>query len=82
MLKIDVQGFEKYVLAGATAFLPYVSLVQLEMSLVELYDDEMLYREMMDYLASLGFGKLLTLMPGHSNPKTGRLLQVDGVFGR
>lgn len=82
MLKIDVQGFEKYVLAGATDFLPYVSMVQLEMSLVGLYDHEMLYQEMIDYLRSLGFGKLLSLMPGHSNPKTGRLLQFDGVFGR
>lgn len=82
MLKIDVQGFEKYVLAGAAAFLPHVSLIQLEMSLVELYNGEMLYLEMMAYLRSLGFGELLSLMPGHSNPSTGRLLQVDGVFGR
>lgn len=82
LLKIDVQGFEKFVLAGATTFLPYVSLVQLEMSLVGLYNDEMLYQDMMAYLQSLGFGKLLTLIPGHSHPKTGRLLQVDGVFGR
>lgn len=82
MLKIDVQGFEKNVLAGATAFLPHVSLVQLEMSLVELYNGEMLYLEMMDYLRELGFGTLLSLIPGHSNSKTGRLLQVDGVFGR
>lgn len=82
MLKIDVQGFEKYVLAGAATFLPCVSLVQLEMSLVELYNDEMLYLDMMAYLNFLGFSQLLSLIPGHSNPKTGRLLQVDGVFGR
>ena len=82
MLKIDVQGFEKYVLAGATAFLPHVALVQLEMSLVELYNDEMLYLDMITYLRTLGFGTLLSLLPGHSNPTTGRLLQVDGVFGR
>ncbi|TGE25097.1 FkbM family methyltransferase [Hymenobacter aquaticus] len=82
MLKIDVQGFEKYVLAGASSFLPHVSLIQLEMSLIELYNGEMLYHEMMDYLHTLGFGTLLTLIPGHSHPETGRLLQVDGVFGR
>ncbi|MFC6222993.1 FkbM family methyltransferase [Hymenobacter artigasi] len=82
MLKIDVQGFEKYVLAGASSFLPYVSLIELEMSLVELYNGEMLYQEMMAYLRSLGFGTLLTLIPGHSNHDTGRLLQFDGVFGR
>lgn len=82
MLKIDVQGFEKHVLAGGTDFLPHVSLIQLEMSLVELYDGEMLYLEMMAYLRALGFGALLSLVPGHSNPNTGRLLQVDGVFGR
>ena len=82
MLKIDVQGFEKYVLAGATTFLPHVALIQLEMSLIELYNGEMLYLQMMDYLRSLGFGALLSLIPGHSNAKTGQLLQVDGVFGR
>ena len=82
MLKIDVQGFEKYVLAGATNFLPHASLIELEMSLVELYNGEMLYLEMMAYLRTLGFGTLLTLIPGHNNPKTGRLLQFDGVFGR
>ncbi len=82
MLKIDVQGFEQHVLAGATAFLPHVALVQLEMSLIELYNGEMLYQEMMEYLRHLGFGALLSLIPGHSNPKTGQLLQVDGVFGR
>lgn len=82
MLKIDVQGFEKYVLAGASSFLPHVSLIQLEMSLVELYDGEMLYQDMMANLRDLGFGTLLTLQPGHSNPQTGRLLQFDGIFGR
>ena len=82
MLKIDVQGFEKHVLAGAMTFLPYVSLIQLEMSLIELYDDEMLYKDMMGYLTSLGFGNLLTLIPGHSHPQSGRLLQCDGVFAR
>lgn len=82
MLKIDVQGFEQYVLAGAADFLPFASLIELEMSLVELYNGEMLYQEMMAYLRSLGFGTLLTLIPGHSNPETGRLLQFDGVFGR
>ena len=82
MLKIDVQGFEKYVLAGASSFLPHVALIQLEMSLVELYDGEMLYQDMMANLRDLGFGTLLTLQPGHSNPQTGRRVQFDGIFGR
>lgn len=79
MLKIDTQGYEKQVLEGATDILDKISLIQLEMSLVALYESEMLYLDIIDYLDKKGF-KLIAFENGFSNPKTGTLLQVDGIF--
>jgi FkbM family methyltransferase len=79
MLKIDTQGFEKQVLEGATNIINKVSLIQLEMSLVALYDSETLYLDIIDYLDKKGF-KLIAFENGFNNSETGELLQVDGIF--
>lgn len=81
MLKIDTQGYEKNVLDGAVKSLKHISLIQLEMSIIPLYKDEILFREMIDFLESKGFD-LYSLENGFANPVTGRLLQVDGVFAK
>lgn len=79
MLKIDTQGFEKNVIDGALKSLKKIKIIQLEMSIVPLYENEILYREMITYLEYLGF-QLYSLENGHYNRKTGQLLQVDGIF--
>jgi FkbM family methyltransferase len=81
LLKIDTQGYEKNVLEGAYQVLPYIQGVQLEMSLAPLYEGEMLYQEMIAYLAGLGF-TLFSVEPGFTDKRTGRLLQMDGIFFR
>ncbi|WP_340111701.1 FkbM family methyltransferase [Maribellus mangrovi] len=81
MMKIDTQGFEKHVLEGAENSLKDVEVLQLEMSLVPLYENEMLYLDMIHYLSSKGF-HLYSLESGFSNPNTGQLLQADGIFVR
>ena len=81
LLKIDVQGFEKYVLQGALNILSKVKGIQLEMSIIELYQGEMLYTEMISFLENQGFN-LYSLENGFFNNDTGRLLQVDGIFFR
>jgi FkbM family methyltransferase len=80
-LKIDTQGYEKMVLDGADSFLKMVNGIQLEMSLVPLYSNEVLFQEMILYLQSKGFS-LYSLEPGFSSENTGQLLQVDGIFFR
>jgi FkbM family methyltransferase len=80
-LKIDVQGYEAEVLAGAAALLERLSGVQLEMSLVPLYEGERGFRALLDDLAALGF-ELWLLLPGYFERKLARQLQVDGVFMR
>lgn len=79
MLKIDTQGFEKNVLEGAKQILNNVKLLQLEISIEPLYDKEILFVEMLNYLEALGF-KLFALENGIRNPINGKLLQVDGIF--
>lgn len=78
-LKIDVQGFEKDVLEGAEISLTQIKGIQVEMSFVELYENEMLFTEMFQYLESKGFF-LCALRNGFMDVKTGRLLQADGIF--
>lgn len=81
-LKIDVQGFEKQVIAGAQSTISdHVEGMQLELSFIPLYEGGMLIREALDLVYSLGF-TLTGLLPGFADPRTGRMLQADGIFFR
>jgi FkbM family methyltransferase len=82
-LKLDVQGFERAVLDGAVGLLSSgrVLGVQAEMSLVPLYEGAMLWRETVDRMSDAGY-ELASLVPGFTDPTSGRLLQADGVFVR
>lgn len=78
-LKIDVQGYEQQVLEGAKEILSQVKGIQLEMSLVPLYQGELLFTEMLDYMKHLGYSIYL-LKPGFTDSNTGQMLQLDGIF--
>jgi hypothetical protein len=80
-LKLDVQGYEKFVLEGAAESFKHIKLIQLEISLVPLYHGELLLAEMILYMERLGY-KLYNLMNGFNNFETGQLFQVDGIFVR
>jgi FkbM family methyltransferase len=80
-LKIDTQGFEPQVLAGAGALMARLCGLQLEMSLVPCYEGEVGFRAMLDRLAAAGFEPYL-FIPGYFERKLGRQLQLDGVFMR
>jgi FkbM family methyltransferase len=80
-LKIDVQGYERKVLDGATLALEYIKAVELELSMVKLYEGGPLYYEMIEYLRSRGFD-LISTTGGFSDHGTGHLLQADGIFVR
>jgi hypothetical protein len=80
-LKIDTQGYEAEVLAGAGCLLERLAGIQLEMALVPLYEGERPFRAMLNELAALGFEPWLFL-PGYFERKLARQLQVDGVFMR
>jgi FkbM family methyltransferase len=80
-LKIDTQGFEAEVLAGAEKILPHVVALQMEGSLVELYAGQALAFDLIRYAEQLGF-KLFAISNGLSSPDTGQLLQADLYFVR
>lgn len=77
-LKLDVQGFEKEVIDGAAQIIKHkIKGIQLEMSIVRLYDGEMIFEEYLNLMKSLGYN-LNYLNPGITS--SGKLLQVDGIF--
>lgn len=78
-LKLDVQGFERQVLAGAQATLARVRVLQLEMSLAPLYAGAATFAELHALLESRGL-VLFALEPGFSRRDSGQLLQVDGLY--
>ena len=81
LLKIDTQGYESAVLDGAGALLGSFAAVQLELSFVALYDGQQLFDELTGRLAGAGFG-IYALDAGFADPRTGRMLQCDGLFVR
>ena len=81
LLKIDTQGYEDRVLLGAEGILGRVTMIQTELSLAPLYEGQLLFDEMRRRLEDLEF-TLHALLPGFWDARTGRTLQVDGVFLR
>jgi FkbM family methyltransferase len=80
-LKADVQGFEQRVLAGGTRTLESVCLLEVELSLIKLYEDGPLLAEMLEYLNDLHF-EPIWLERAFNDAETGRLLQMDGIFAK
>ena len=80
-LKVDTQGFEDQVLAGCGDRLKDVVGLQLEMSLVPLYDGQKLFTEMFETVTSQGF-EIVDVSPEFADPHTAAMLQANGVFVR
>lgn len=80
-MKADVQGHESEVLRGAAKVLPRIDAIQLEMSLVPLYEGESMFIDQVLAMKSRGYA-LWQVEPGFMDNRTGRLLQVDGTFVR
>ena len=79
-LKVDTQGFEREVLAGATNLISRCVGLQLELSFIPLYDGGMLVDEAVAWAYEQGF-HLVNIEQGYAAP-SGEILQVDGVFVR
>jgi len=69
------------VLRGAEKLLQTLAGLQLELSLTQLYDGQVLYLDMLRWLGDRGF-ELWNIMPGFVDQASGRLLQFEGIFFR
>jgi hypothetical protein len=80
-VKVDTQGSELAVLAGAGDEMDRVLGFQLELSLVPLYESQPLIDELIGAARAMGF-RPVAMEPDFFDPATGELLQADGIFFR
>jgi FkbM family methyltransferase len=80
-LKIDVQGYELEVLHGATAVLDAISLIEVELSLIAVYDAGPLFQEVVRFLEKHDFAPI-AFEGVLDDADTGEMLQADGIFRR
>ncbi|MDQ4055003.1 MAG: FkbM family methyltransferase [Actinomycetota bacterium] len=80
LLKIDTQGYEEEVLAGAGDLVGEFAAIQLELSFVELYTGQQLFDDL--YSRMRGHGYRLQIIESGFSDATGRMLQCDGLFVR
>ena len=80
LLKIDVQGGELDVLAGAGGILRHVDEALVECSFVELYRGQALADDVISHMSQCGFD--LAGMHGVTRDVSGRRLQADLLFRR
>jgi len=80
-MKMDTQGYEGRILKGAEKSLKWIDTVQMEMSLVPLYEGELLFYEMCEFMGEKKYD-LIAIEAGYSDPDTSQIMQVDGIFHR
>lgn len=80
-LKIDAQGFENFVIEGSLNSINKIKGILCEISLIELYKGQLLWKEMIIKFENLGF-KLWAIQKGYSDPRNGQTLQLDLIFFR
>jgi FkbM family methyltransferase len=79
-LKLDVQGYEQQVLAGAGGVLDRFEAIELELSVTPLYEGQPGVGEMLPLLARHGF-RAVSLEPILLD-EDGLLMELDGLFAR
>lgn len=78
-IKVDTQGYEKKVYNGCKKSLDKIKGLQMELSLLPLYQGETLMQDMISLLRQDGY-RLMLLGSGHQDYFTGELLQVEAIF--
>jgi FkbM family methyltransferase len=81
-LKIDTQGFEREVLAGAGRTLAELQGVQLEVPVVHLYEGSWTMSEALDTMAGHGFVLSLASVVNHHSRDPCAVVEFDCVFRR
>ena len=79
LMKIDVQGYETFVLDGAVQTLRQIDYIICELSFRSLYKDQALFEEVYEKLVNKGF-RFMGHMGELQHPQTKEVLQIDGLF--
>lgn len=82
LLKLDLQGYERVAISGAAETFGAFAAAQLELSFVELYGGQWLAAEVAELMDEHGYQMWMLDPAAMHDPRTGRLLQCDGVFVR
>lgn len=80
-MKIDVQGYEKEAIKGATKILEKTHVLEVELSTIPMYESAPAIIEMFATLEKMGY-TLASIVPVFSDATTGHMLQADGIFVR
>jgi FkbM family methyltransferase len=81
LVKIDVQGYEMEAIEGAKLILEDAKIVILEMSFLNIYENQPLFHDVYDKMYNQGFrfrGSLAQML----HPVTGEIVQTDAIFVR
>jgi len=81
LLKIDVQGFEDRVIAGAARTLEGVRWIVMEIAFGALYEGERDFESIAALVRSAGFSFVRPL-DFHVSPRTGQIIEMDALFER
>lgn len=79
LLKLDVQGYETFVLKGAIETLNRIKYVVMETSFVPLYDGEATFLQLLDSMNQRGF-RFVRPIGFLEDPKSNEILQADVLF--
>ena len=80
-MKIDTQGYEKFIIEGAKEYLKNCKILYCEVSLKEVYNSAPLWFEIIDILKSQGF-EIASIENGFTEKLNNNLLQADIIFVR
>lgn len=80
-LKLDVQGHEMKALLGAGEMLAQVPLLQLELSILPIYEGETAFGEFVGFIQNRGF-RIRAIRPNYFDPDDDTLSQVDVIAER
>ncbi len=76
LLKIDTQGYEYEVLKGSIKSLKHINLIQIELSLVNLYKNQVNWLKVLNFLEKKNF-RVIKFFDGFKNKKNNEFLQID-----
>lgn len=79
LIKLDVQGYELDVLAGASDVLPLVSAIVVEQAFEHVYDGQPMFDDVHNELTALGFALSRVVDLRRSG---GRVVEIDSLYRR